>query len=104
MRCLKVRQTRRSLHGVLGGLYWFPESPYAICKGSGGFYLGVRVQILAVLFVSLLGDRCHNRHQFRFTRIVMYIKMLCSMDVPIKALPSNFIFPKSLRPSNIRGQ
>ena len=57
-------------------------------------------KVLAVLFVSLLGNSSHNRHQFRFAGVVVYIKMLCPMDVPIETLCSDLIFSKSLRPSN----
>ena len=82
----------------------FLEILVRFVKNEGCSVLQLMLEILAVLLISLFSDGSHNRHKFRFARIVVDVKMLCPVDVPIEALSCDFIFSetKTLRPPNTR--
>ena len=76
--------------------------PMRLVKDERCPVLQLVFKIFAVLFVSFLGDGCHERHEFCFTRIIVDVKVLRAVNVPIEALPSNLVFPEALSPNRSR--
>jgi hypothetical protein len=100
----EFRETTNPLVKFLKNYVGFLEILVGFVKNEWCSVLQLMLEILTVLFISLLSDGSHDGHEFRFAWIVMDVEMLCPVDVPIEALSRDFVFSKAktLRPSNTR--